>query len=107
MEHLYHLLSMRIVDLTMQLLEQLTEMKQTASKLTNEQFEMVNLRQRVISLEQQNIREAELIQQVKDQVKFSEEVIRTNKLLSALAHFSFLHDMGYSVHLVQNHDSAC
>ena len=58
----------------MQLLEQLSEMKQMASKLTNEPFEMVNLLQHVISLEEQNSREAELIRQAKNQVEFSEEV---------------------------------
>lgn len=58
----------------MQLLEQLSEMKQTASKLTTEPLEMVNLLQHVINLEDQNNREAELIRQAKDQVQFSEEV---------------------------------
>ena len=58
----------------MQLLEQLSEMKQMASKLTTEPLEMVNLLQHVVSLEEQNSREAELIRQAKNQLEFSEEV---------------------------------
>ena len=73
----YCVLSMRAInfDLPVQLLEQLTEMKQTANELTGEPLEMVDLLQHVSDLEEQNIREAEVIRQTKEELDFSKEVL--------------------------------
>ena len=73
----------------------------------DEPLEMVKLRQQVINLEEQHIRKGELIEQAKDQVEFSEEVLQSDLILSIFVQFSCWHGMGEVYIGCKSHDGAC